>query len=290
MKLIQFLLLSLLILLVGCGGGGGGGGGGTTKVSLSGRIVSITTGGAPSPVATVRAGSDSGTTSATDGTFQFDVSSGTSSVTVTFTPSGGAPIVRTFTFSAVITATDIGDLYVGPEEVTLHGKVVDSSTGAALSGAKLTIAGRTATTDGTGEFNITNVAYDSSTLAVFLGLQGTASRTGYFSQFFSPPGSALGGVVEVGTIALIAEGGITPPPAPFNISGTVSPSGGGSTVELLSGATVIRTVTADGTGKYQFWAPVGTYTVRATKAALTGSSPAVLTNVNTPITVNVTLN
>lgn len=290
MKYLNFLLISLLVLLIGCGGGGGGGGGGTTKVSLSGRIVSITTGGAPNPVATVRAGSDSGTTSATDGTFQFDVVSGTTSVTVTFTPSGGVPIVRTFTFASVTIPTDIGDLYVGPEEVTLHGKVVDSSTGAALSGAKLTIAGRTATTDAAGDFSITNVAYDSSTLAVFLGLQGTVSRTGYFSQFFSPPSGPLGGVVEVGTLALIAEGGSTPPPAPFNIGGTVSPSGGGATVELLSGATVIRTVTADSAGKYQFWAPVGTYTVRAVKGAQNGTSPANLTSVNTPITVNVTLN
>jgi hypothetical protein len=61
-------------------------------------------------------------------------------------------------------------------------------------------------------------------------------------------------------------------------------------VELLDGTmTVVRSTVADGAGKFQFWAAAGTYTVRATKGALSGTAPVTVTAPNVQEVVNVNL-
>jgi len=289
----SFLILviaAILCFMAGCGGGGGGtgGGGGSTTVTVLGRVIWIVNGGAVSPVATVRIGSVSTTTNAADGGFNLDIPAGATSLTVSTTVAG-APIIRTFTFPAAAASTDLGDLFIGPEEVSVTGRAVSSASGAGIAGARVTLGGRSATAGADGRFTISGVAYSSTSQAVFLGLQGVASATGYFSGFFAPPTGAVGGVVAVGDVSLVPTGGITPPPLPANLSVTVAPSGAGSAVEVLSGAVVIRTGTADASGKAGFWLPVGTYTVRAAKAAQTGSSPVTITTTNSQTSINVTL-
>ena len=160
------------------------------------------------------------------------------------------------------------------------------------SRGSVTMAGRRTTSDSAGRFAILQVAYSSNNLSVFLGLQGVASAAGFFTQNFSPPSGAVGGTVDVGDIQMVPEAGTTPPPLPFNLTGLVTPIGlgAGSLVEVLSGATVIRTGTADVQGRYQFWVPVGSYTVRATQGGSIGSSPANVVNVNQTVTANVTIN
>ncbi len=287
--LAALVFLMAVCFLVACGGGGGGtGGGGTTTVSILGRAIWIVNGGAVSPVATVRIGSVSTTTNAVDGGFALDVPAGATSLTLSTTV-GGTPIIRTFTFPAASSSTDLGDLFIGPEEVSVSGRAISSSTGDAVAGAKISLGGRSAVSASDGRFSLANVAYSSTSQAVFLGLQGEASAAGYFTGFFSPPSAAVGGVAAVGDVSLVPTGGITPPPLPTNLSVSVAPSGAGSSVEVLSGAAVIRTQTADASGRAAFWLPAGAYTVRAVKAAQTGSSPVTITSTNSQTSINVTL-
>lgn len=296
MLMKRLLILSAILAALagfGCaGGGGGGGGGGPTTFLLFGRVLWIETGGPTNPEATVRVGTETTTTDAFDGSWQLSAPAGATEVTVTFAPSGGGtPIVRTFTFDALNASKDIGDLYIGPESVDVIGKVISSADGSNVPGAAVAMAGIHDTTAADGTFRLEGVAYSSSSLAVFLGLQGSITKTGFFTQFFSPPTGATAGVVDVGVIQMTPEGSTTPPPAPFNISGSVLPvaDGPGATVELLSGASVIRTTTADASGRYTFWAPAGTYTVRATNGGKTGTAPVTVTSVNQPVTTNVTI-
>lgn len=287
------LLLALLgvmfALVAGCGGGGGGGGGSTgTTISILGRIIWIENGGAPSPQATVRIGERTTLTNTVDGGFNIDVPAGASSLTVS-TTIAGTPIIRTFNFPAASASVDLGDLFIGPSEVSITGRVVDSTNGTGVAGARVSIAGRTAVAAANGTFTITQVAYSSTSLSVFLGLQGTASGTNYFTGFFSPPAGAVGGVVDAGSVSLVPTGGDSPPPLPTNLTVTVAPSGSSSSVEVLLAGTVIRTGITDAAGKASFWLPAGTYTVRATKAAQNGTAPVTITSPSSQTSVNVTL-
>lgn len=289
-RILAVLIASTLCLIAGCGGGGGGtgGGGGGTTVTILGRVIWIVNGGAVSPAATVRIGTVSTTTNAADGGFNLDVPAGATSLTVSTTVSG-VPIIRTFAFPAAAASTDLGDLFIGPEEVSVTGRAVSSASGAGIGGAKVTLGGRSATAGADGRFTVAGVAYSSTSQAVFLGLQGVASATGYFSGFFAPPTGAVGGVVAVGDVPLVPTGGITPPPLPTNLTVTVTPAGAGSAVEVLSGVVVIRTQTADASGKAYFWLPAGSYSVRAAKGAQTGSSPVTITTTTSQTSINVTL-
>lgn len=287
---IWFSILVLLIL--GCGGGGNTGTTGGQNVTLTGRVVWVVDGGPPSPSATVRAGTNSVATEASDGFFSIAAPVGTGLVSVTYTPSGGNAVVFNFTFDPASRNKDLGDLYIGPETVSVTGVVRDSATSSPVVGAVVSLGGKRTTSLADGRFTLTQVAYSSNGQAVFFGLQGTVERVGYFTGFFSPGSGPVGGVVDVGTIAVTPEGGSEPPPLPFNISGQVLPSGSGAfaNVELRSGLTVIRSGTASATGTFTFWAPAGSYTVVATKGALTGTANVTVTQVNQVSTVNVTIN
>ena len=164
------LWLGLLALaLLGCGGGGGV----TATANILGRVLWVESNASTDPAATVSAGGQSTATDLIDGFFQLTVTQGTSSATVSFTPSGSStPIVRTFTFAPVVGTVNLGDLYIGPDEVTVHGTVTDASDGSPVQGATVKLAGRTATTDFAGEFNLLNVAYSSTSPAAFGDLVG----------------------------------------------------------------------------------------------------------------------
>ena len=284
-------MFALLLILAGCGGGGGGGGGGTTRVSVQGRVLWIETGAATSPPATVSSGSDTTTTDPFDGFFALDVNSGTNKVSVNYTPTSGNPIAQTFSFPALTADSDIGDLYIGPQVVTLTGTLRDASNGSPIGSATVSIGGRYATSNANGTFTVAGVAYSPANPSVFLGLDGVATATSYFARHFSPESLPSGGVVQIGTLQLTPIGSQDPPPPPYNVQGTVLPSGqgGGAIVQLKVGASVLRSVTADGNGRFTFWAPANTYTVVATLGSKTGQSVFTLSDVNVIKTVNVTL-
>lgn len=292
MKALLWFVAAIL-LIVGCGGGGGGGGstGGGTKVTLSGRIIWIETGSGPNPAATVRAGTASTLTDILDGFFQFDADAGVTTLTVTYVPTGGSAIVRTFTIPAGSGSLDLGDLYIGPQVVTLNGRVVDVSTNKAISGATVSIAGRTAKTNSSGNFSIANVAYSATNPAVFLGLEGTVNAPGYFARSFNPPTLATGGIVQVGTISLTPEGSDDPPPPPFDVQGTVTPASQGANAIVVAkqGASVLRRTTADSNGRFTLWLPTGTYTIEATSGSQKGTATVTVTDTNVIKNVNVPL-
>lgn len=284
------LVVLTIAILLGCGGGGGGTGVGPSKINIQGNILWIETGSAPVPQATVRIGDQSVLSDAIDGYFSLDVPAGSVTMTVTYTPTSGSPVVRTFALGNLTTDTDLFDVYIGPEQVTVTGLLLDSTTSSPVAGATVKMAGRSGVTASDGRFSLTGVAYSSNTLSVFLGLQGTVTKTGYFSAFFSPPGAPTSGTVDVGTISIVPQGSTAPPPLPFNVNGTITAGGANAAIQVLSGATVIRNTTADGLGQFKLWLPAGTYTVTATKAAQSGTSNLTVINVNTLTSVQITLN
>ncbi|MBS1724004.1 MAG: hypothetical protein JSS66_13750 [Armatimonadetes bacterium] len=285
----RFFLASLVLLLAGCGGGGGGGGGGTAMVNLQGRVIWIETGSGTNPASTVRAGQNSTTTDVIDGFFEFAAASGTTSVTVTYVPSSGGPIVRTFNFPAATNDVDLGDLYVGPQVVSLKGRIVSAADNSAVPGATIAIAGRLATSAGDGTFSVDGVAYSAANPAVFLGLDGLVTATNFFARHFSPESLATGGIVQIGSIALTPEGSNDPPPPPFDVQGTASPvgQGAGCQVDILQGSTLLRRVNADGAGKYTFWLPKGSYTLKATQGSDVAQTTFSVTDTTVIKTVNV---
>ncbi|MFM9872163.1 MAG: hypothetical protein ACKVQS_01705 [Fimbriimonadaceae bacterium] len=287
-KTLLALVVLFIVVILGCGGGGGGVA--PTAITVQGNVLWIETGSAPSPQATVRIGDQSTLSDAIDGYFTIDTSAGNLQLTVTYSPTSGSPVVRTFDLGPVSADLDLRDIYIGPEEVTIAGQVLDSTSSAPVPGATVKMAGRTALTASDGRFTMPQVAYSSSTLSVFLGLQGSVEKTGYFSTFFSPPGAPSGGTLNVGSISLTPTGSIVPPPLPFNVSGSFASGGAGASVQVLSGASVIRTVTADGLGQFKLWLPTGTYTVNATLGALSGSNTLTVSNVNSLTSVQITLN
>ncbi len=281
----------MFVVILGCGGGGGGVSVPTT-INVAGQVFWIETGAATNPVSTVRIGTVSASTDAVDGFFSLNVPSGATSLTVTYTPTGGSPIVRVFSFPAANADLDLGDIYIGPTEVTLTGTVVNSTDQSPVGSATVSIAGRTGITNSNGQFSIPGVAYSNTNLSVFLGLQGTVSATNFFTGFFNPPSGASGGSVNVGVINITPTGSNTPPGLPFNVTGSVLPilNGAGATVQAKIGNSVIRTATANNSGRFELWLPAGTYTLEATKGTQTGSAQVTVVDVSTNVTANVTLN
>lgn len=287
---MRVLLFLLLIALVGCGGGGGSLPGQTA--TLVGRVLWIESNAATSPASSISVGSASTATDLIDGSFVIVVPQGASSLTISYSETGSStPIVRTFTFTSAIGTLDVGDFYIGPDVVTVHGTVIDASDQLPVAGATVKLAGRTATTSASGEFNLLQVAYSFASPAAFGDLVGEVTEINYVTRQFSPPTVVTSGVVEVGALEISPTSFDVPPPLPANVTGTVLPiiDGAGATVELLDGITVIRTTTADGAGQFRFWIGVGNYTVRATNGLKTGTSPLQVTSINVQKVVNVTV-
>ena len=288
---LLLILLATLLLIVGCGGGGGTTGGGQTA-TLVGRIIWVETNASPDPPASVTSGSASVETDKLDGSFNLEVNLGATSITVSYAASGSStPVVRSFTFPPAQGTVDLGDLYIGPEEVTLIGTVEDASTNLPVEGALIKIAGRSGTTNASGDFSIPNVAYSSSNPAAFGDIVGEITKFGYVRRLFNPPTAAVNDEILVGTLTISPTSSDTPPPTPANLTGTIQPvnDGAGATVNLMDGLTVVRTTVADGAGQYQFWAPVGTYTIEASNGGKTGSEPVTLNQTNVQKVVNVTI-
>lgn len=286
---LLFLVVIFGVVILGCGGGGGGVSSGTVNVVAN--VLWIETGSATSPQATVRIGDVSTLTDEIDGFVSLDVPPGNLTLTVTFTPTGSpTPIVRTFALGVVTGDIDLGEIYVGPEEIALTGQILDSTDSTPVNLAKVKFAGRSAITGSDGRFTVTNVAYSSATQSVFLGIQGQVTKTGYFTTFFSPSGPPTSGVLDLGTLTLTPEGSSNPPPVPFNVNGLATPTGGFAEIEVLSGVTPIRNITADAFGNFTLWLPVGSYTVNATSGVRTGTTNLTVTNVNSITNVQITLN
>lgn len=261
------VVLALALFAASCGGGGGGGGG-SNLGTVIGRVLNVATGGPTNPASTVQIGTRSTQTSLSDGSFQIQAANGATSMTV---DNGVAPL-WTFTIGPVNGNTDIGDVWVGPERVTLRGTVLSATDQTPVPGAVVAFAGRYGTTAANGQFNLIDVAYSSSTQTAFWGILGSTTANGFFRQEFSAqPFTASGGVVDIGSILMIPTSDPNPPGTPFNVWGIVSAPGGssGAIVRLKQGGTDVRVFNVGIDGRYAFFVAPGSYTISASKGSST---------------------
>jgi hypothetical protein len=167
---------------------------------------------------------------------------------------------------------DVGDLWVGPERVTLTGVVKSSATGLPIAGATVSFGGRMGLTDASGVFSLAEVAYSSSTQVAFWGIPGSVRATGFFKADFSAaPHVAQSGIVNVGEILLVPTSDPNPPGPPYNIWGQITAPGGpsGSVVRLKQGGVDVRVFNVGPEGRYFFFVTAGDYTISASKGAST---------------------
>lgn len=295
MKLLKGLVQSVVLVaiaLVAISCGGGGGGGGATGITLTGRVLSIVTGGSLNPGVIVQStNGTTATTSIVDGSFSVASPASATSLLA----NAGSLGVFTFTFPAATqTTTDVGDLWVGPEKVTVVGTLRDAASGNGIAGGKVQFGGQNAVTDSTGQFAIANVAYSSTSTAGFLGLVGTAQATGFFPNTYTSNGNtAVSGLVDVGIVLLSPLSDTTPPGGPYTIWGKISPAASalGTIVTLKQAGTAIRQFTVGTDGRYQFWVPTGTYTIEYRNGGLTAPTQTVtLATSSDVIQKDVTLN
>lgn len=292
LRKVTLLFLALLALvLVGCGGGGGGTPAG--GIRITGRVLNVATGGSLNPVPTIQlvSGDRAVNASIADGSFSINAPSGTTSLLVN-TPGFG---VFTFSFPAASqTVSDIGDLWVGPEKVTVTGRLLDAGNNEPVALANVSFGGQHAVTDSNGQFAIGQVGYSTASPAGFLGLVGLVGKTGYFPNEFTSGGALpSGGIANVGDVLLTPLSDTTPPPLPYNIWGVVGPvaQAPGAIVELTdTSGTVLRRVTLGSDGTYRFWMVPGSYRVRFNKGTLTAPTQNVtLSATNEVIRRDVTL-
>lgn len=260
-RIVWALLVALV--LAGCGGGGFG-----TSYTVTGLVVLVGNGQPPSPGATVQIGERTINT-ATDGSFSLSAPAGTTSLLITYTPTGTTtPVAFRFDFPALTANTDLGDFVIGPNKISVAGVVRSTADNSLLSGVLVRLAGRTATTNASGQFSLADVAYDPASAGGFLGLEGRAGRSGFFTRAFNPDAEPVGGVATISDVLLQPDLGDAPPGTPFTLEGIVGPADAtGATVEILNGASVIRRQTVAGDRRFSFWLPVGTYTIRAFRPA-----------------------
>ncbi len=259
MRLI--LLFLIAALLAGCGGGGGGGGLG--NVAATGRIIWLSSGTGPNPPATVQIGNLSAQTD-TGGNFQIAAPAGSTSLLVVYQPVGGSAVTFRFDIPPLQANQDLGDFYIGPEKITVTGRVLSAVDGSAIPGASVRFAGRMGVTDASGRFNLPEVAYDSGNVAAFLGLEGRVTKTGFFARDFFPSAGAVAGVVTIEDLSLSPEGGTSPPGNPANIEGFISPAGSapGTVVKLLQNGTPVRQFTVGSDAHYGFFVVAGSYVIQ----------------------------
>jgi hypothetical protein len=173
------------------------------------------------------------------------------------------------TTAALLTLTPTGTTSAGK----ISGKVTNASGGAALSGATVSGALGTKTTDTSGNYSFTNVAAGTYTL--------TASKTGFLPRSFTV---AVASGASVTQNMPIATAGI--------IAGKVTNSTGGAisgvSVRIVGGVvSTTVTKTTDTSGNFNStWIPVGTYTVTFSKTGLTSQSKSATVTAGATTTVS----
>ncbi len=286
-RILLGLFAILGLLLAGCGGGGGPT---ASTFTVSGRVLSVVSDGPVNPSARIQVGATTATTNAADGSFSIVVPSGTTSLTVDTLSSFG---VFVFTIPPVTADTDAGDLWVGPEKVTVTGTVRNSTDSTPVANAAVSFGGVLGKTNANGVFTLANVAYSTDSIQGFFSVVGSARATGFFASNFSATQPAVSSVVTVDDILLTPSTDTTPPPGPYNIWGRINPSSlaAGTLVTLSQSGNAIRQFTVGSDGKYFFWVPAGTYTISFANGAHTAPNQNVtLAQQNQVVEKDATLN
>jgi len=211
-------------------------------------------------------------TSASDGSFSFaDVPPGNQVFTITKTGYNSS----TQTVSVVSGQTSTLNVVLTRRTGTITGKITNASTGAALSGATISVAGMSTSSSTTGTYTLSGVLSGSYTL--------TVTKTGWL------PNSVAVTVTAGSTVTVnlgLATSGM--------LAGTVTMSGGsldpGVTVTLKGGviATTV-TLTTNSSGAYKSsWIAVGSYTVTISQSGHTTQTKSATVTAGATTTVNFT--
>jgi hypothetical protein len=288
------LLLLILLCIGGCGGGGGGGGGG--GLPLTGTVLLIGTGAPPNVQFSVTASGKSTLTNLADGTFSLAVSKGTTSLVLSAT---GFPSF-TYTFPPVSSATNLGFLFVGPQQVALKGTVVDASNQQPVAGVTIDVLGRQGTSLADGTFRIEGLAYDPNGL---VSVVFSLSKTGYIPRDVPITQPAIGGEIDEQNVLFAPESSTDPPPGPSNLYGFVTETGVGGgggngvlvTLKKKSDGTIVSSfvtgLLAGAANEYAFWVPIDQYSMEFEKptGTLRKTVDANVTSLDTPLRIDVVL-
>ena len=268
------------MLLAGCGGGGGGGGGSTIVV---GTVLDSANQDQPVAGARVEIGGASATTGA-DGGFRI-TGARAGATTAIITPANGTP--QTVGLPVAITPgvpNGVGELFINIGQIS---GVVLTPQGQPAAGAFVSIieTGDNVTTSADGRFLVPNVPAGPTQIVVVLG---TAAATVTVTV-------AATGVTDAGQIRLVDDPNPNPPGGPVTLTGTVrlSDNAGpeGTIVILLRNGVEIERGPTNSAGVYNFYVPVGTYTIVGRRAGYADATvPATVTNPSQPLTVDLTLN
>ena len=290
-------VLALLFLAAGCGGGGGGrtDSGATRFATVLGVVKDSLLGDRGVSGATIDLGGVSIGTTTTDqaaasgGTLEVgqftlrNVPVGTDTAKVTLL--GGE--VQNIAFYPPIGAGTNADVEIVVNIGQVRGKILGSD-GKALRDASvfLTADGPTDSVSSLadGSFLIQNVQSGTVELTAIFGTQ-SATKT-----------FAVGkGVTDVGSITLVADSNPNPPGSPRTLFGTITLAPGG---EKVAGTTLIlfrngiqyESTTTSATGTYQFYVPIGTYTLRTLRDAFLDQEVSVtIVDANKPVQTDLTL-
>jgi acid phosphatase len=222
---------------------------GTTPGTITGRITNASTGAALSG-ATVSYGAGSTATDSGGNYTLSNVAPGT--VTVTASMTGFTSRTASVTVTSGGTSTQNFALTPSNNPAgTITGRVTNSATSAALAGATVTYGGGSATTDGSGNYTLSNVP--AGNVGVTASMNGFTSQTATVSvtagatstQNFALTPSAGGSGSISGKITNISNG--------ISLSGAIISFNGGST-------------TSDSNGNYSFSnVAAGTYSLAVTR-------------------------
>jgi hypothetical protein len=287
-RIVAFCLL--ITVLLGCGGGGA-----ISSIRISGRVLDISTGGPTTNPSTVQSSTSVAQTAVVDGSFLIGAGKAETKLIVSAPSLLGYPVF-TYDFQPLNqTQNDVGDLWVGPQQVTVTGTVQNAADNSPIANALVHFGGQIATTDATGTFNVLKVAYSATNTSGFLGLSGQVSAANFLSNQFTPGGNtAVSGVVNVGVVLMSPVGSNTPPPPPFNLWGLIAPSNlaNGTIVTLKNSiGTPVRRFTVGIDARYQFWVQAGTYSIDFANGTHTAPTQNVtLSNTTDVIRKDATLN
>lgn len=283
------LTIAALALLAGCGGGGGGGGSasntvrGIVKNSLDGdkgaQGVPVTIGGV---TATTRT-RDNADLSHPVGFFEMqNVPVGTRAAVIKLSDTN----TQTVAFTPVVTSGVNKDLELFVNIGQISGQILlpDGKTGASGAYVTVTATGDTAQTDSAGFFLLSFIPAGATDV---FAVKGTASGTKAATIAY--------GNNDIGTVTLTDDGNTNPPGSPYTLTGTVTVPGVGTpantNIILFRDGVQSETALTDAQGKYFFYVPVGSYSIRALRSGYkdTNSPTFTLTDPTAPVTTNLTM-
>jgi len=173
----------------------------------------------------------------------------------------------------------------GGQGTNLTGTVIDGATNEPLSGVRVAIGTASTVTKSDGTFTLTGIVTGSAILTAQLDNYEIST----VAITINPGSNTLPEPIRMAPLT-----GNPPDITPRTLQGTITLTGtsnaSGVVVTLLSGTTIYDQMTTTSDGKYSFWAPAGTYKLRATKTGfVTKEQQVKITDLTKVVTVNITL-